>query len=455
MYPRNMGDNQAFREDFLNVQAVTDNGGTIAGAPIFSSVSGVTLDGIADRIDYDIENIINQVIGTIRIIANIDADDENSHVPMSIGASGTVTTFFINYNMSTNVLRAGLAVDNTTQWTWESEASWTDDKIGVNTEITIVQDGTEPKIYINGVENTNGSFTTSLDKTKWFVDLRDATGPATTLTIGNYSDTSSLWFAGKVKTLEFFDSVWTADEALDAFENDTYSEVDFGKAIVYLPMISQYNDGSQKTVNKGTLSDSIVVGDGSTASTFPTAIGIPPRSFDFDGGDYLKDVTANFQSSDTEGTIIALLKTNVIGTNSIFSSADEADTIRFFSFSTDSVTNVLRVDQRNGDTQDTVKGTTVINPGQWYVVTLTSSGVAYKLFVDENEEEISVTSGANSGDWLADTDNRDNSVWGALIRSSISTQLDGQMKDGLYFDFELTPRQIRWVVQKLKSTFNL
>lgn len=134
----------------------------------------------------------------------------------------------------------------------------------------------------------------------------------------------------------------------------------------------------------------------------------------FDGDDKIKKAIANFRSGDSQGTIVAWHKGT--GSGDLFSSADEATSGYFFEFQLNS--GYLRVLQRNNDATDTLlASSTLTNDNAWHCSFLCSSGTAWSMFVDEGAAEaMTIQVGSNTGDWFADTGNRDNIIVGALNR---------------------------------------
>jgi hypothetical protein len=148
----------------------------------------------------------------------------------------------------------------------------------------------------------------------------------------------------------------------------------------------------------------------------------------YDGNsDYDRVAIANFRSSDSAGTIEAWIKMDTLtGNVPILASSDEASTTRYVQFYVASAGN-LSVYQRDNDTADTVRGGTTLVTGRWYHVVVTSTGSVYALYVDGAAETPSVVTGANNGDWFADTSARDNVTIGGLLRTSLAGAFDGQI----------------------------
>jgi hypothetical protein len=157
----------------------------------------------------------------------------------------------------------------------------------------------------------------------------------------------------------------------------------------------------------------------------------------FDGTAYIKNSTADWRSGDSQGAIGVIFKyTDISTVRTLFSSADEASTTRVLVFDINT-SGQIRVNQRNNDTLDNVRGATAVNDGKFHLAFLTSTGTAWEIVLDGVAEGLTITGGANSGDWFADTANRDNFSIGARITSAISSYCLGQI--GLVVVYSVAP----------------
>jgi hypothetical protein len=167
----------------------------------------------------------------------------------------------------------------------------------------------------------------------------------------------------------------------------------------------------------------------------------------FDGvDDYCKSALADFRGSDSQGTISLWYKSNIDGTaQRPFASADEATNTRYFSIVVTG-TDYISVYQRDNDTLDIVRGGTTLLADKWYHVVLISNGSAYSIYLDGEAESLTVASGANNGDWFADTNNRDNVTIGAMeYNAGLANPFDGQICNvEVYSD----AKDSDWVAQK-------
>ena len=88
-----------------------------------------------------------------------------------------------------------------------------------------------------------------------------------------------------------------------------------------------------------------------------------------------------------------------------------------------------------------VGGTTDINDGQWHHAVLTSDGSAYKIYLDGKEESLTVSSGANNGNWWGDISGID--LWTIGIHDRTTDIFYGSMADLKIFDATLTEAQVQ------------
>jgi sulfur carrier protein ThiS len=188
--------------------------------------------------------------------------------------------------------------------------------------------------------------------------------------------------------------------------------------------------------------------DWSRAADDLTAIGSPTyrpvAGVTLDGlSQYLRRAEAGWNDDDEDGMITALVRVDAIGAaQTIFASADEATDVRYFKLSINA-SGKLELSQRNNDTADVVEGGTVLVADAWYHVAATVDASGWHLYVDGVEESLTTTSGTNSGEWLADVDDRDNVLVGALRRTTVTDYLDGDVKDVRYYsERRLTDAQV-------------
>ena len=167
------------------------------------------------------------------------------------------------------------------------------------------------------------------------------------------------------------------------------------------------------------------------------------KTIKFNGIDeYLLKTVSGFRGSDSAGSISFWMKTPIGVAADIFSSADQGGATTYLFLQVDAAGSIL-VSQRNNDTADTVAGNTVLEANQWYHVVVTSSGTAYKIYINSIEDTpYTVSSGANSGDWFAETPNRDNVTIGVLKRNTVAGYYNGAVRELIVWDIELSSLQV-------------
>lgn len=441
--PRNLGDHKIFSEDFLSPQSVHENGGIIVGAPTISN--GASLNG-SSYINYPSKNQFSDGSSDkpFTVVAEITMNDATNFIIAGryfdtssrewvFGVGGGDQLYLICYDESTE----GYIARRYSETLTAQEGT----RIHVVATYSGSQSHTGIKLYLNGgqVDNTNissGSYNGMELLTGGFQ-----------VGYGN-----GLYADGVIHRLDTYNGEWTAEEVLDDYQQDTYQELDSSVAILDLPMISQYADasGNQRTRNIGSYSTEFGVGDLTTSGTFPAVVTDPIRAFDFDGAaQYLKESVADWQGSDTQGTIMAwILLRNSGYNNTILASCDEGSSTKYLWFRINS-NGKISIAQRDNDTADEVVGDTVLSLYQLHFVAVTTNGSRYKLYLNGQDDGATATSGSNGGDWFADTSDRDNVTIGVAQRQAgFSLYHDGLMTKPSYRDFELTPRQIRWFYEK-------
>jgi len=196
-------------------------------------------------------------------------------------------------------------------------------------------------------------------------------------------------------------------------------------------------------VTKGSAKDASSAGDDMTA--------VGGVEFQKDGAEfngitgYLRRAEADWRSADSVGTIEAWIYRDVSGANHvIFSSSDEAGPNKHIEFYVSS-TNLLTIANNNASGADSVEGSTVINANEYYHVVVISNGSSYLMYVNNNPETLNVVSGSNNGDWMADTEDRDNIIIGALKRNSTSAYFNGEIKIVNYYS---SAKSASWVSER-------
>jgi hypothetical protein len=295
--------------------------------------------------------------------------------------------------------------------------------IGKFQHVCVVRESNVMKIYLDA----------TLDAT-----TGDATGQSVDTTtnpvIGARSFSSATnFFDGRIADLRIYTEAKTADEVKTAFE-------------------AGVPDSSLVLSMQGDITDESVYGLAFT----PQADAIVGAGYELDGtGDYLLNSTADWRSGDSVGTIMAWIKLDAVGGNyAILASADTATTAYTFSFQVTALgTARLAVFQSNNDTADLVYGSTTLAVGTWVHAALVSDGSAWSLYHNGRVESLTVNSGANTGDWFADTTNRDNVTLGGLLRSSLINVFCGTIDDVRVFNRTLSADEIATIYDNTEGKY--
>lgn len=149
----------------------------------------------------------------------------------------------------------------------------------------------------------------------------------------------------------------------------------------------------------------------------------------FDGADYLQEIVSAFRGSDTAGEIFILCRPDADEAAAImaaFSSSDNAGTNRYMMFTHRFSLEYWEYYQINADTQDRLAAATAATmyraPSNcWLLLHIRSDGSTIVIESHNAPITLSAASGANNGDWLGDTANRDDVCIGARVPSSGAT----------------------------------
>ena len=141
---------------------------------------------------------------------------------------------------------------------------------------------------------------------------------------------------------------------------------------------------------------------------------------EYDGGDYASVAFARWRDWDTDGTILGWIQTiYAAGDQTIFATSDNASDTNFLQLRIVQTTGFLEIVQRDGGALNQITGDVACNDGAWHHCVVTGDMAAWILYVDGVVQGLTVTSGANTGNWFtAIFDIRDNISVGAWINNS-------------------------------------
>ena len=151
-------------------------------------------------------------------------------------------------------------------------------------------------------------------------------------------------------------------------------------------------------------------------------------SITFDGSDDLLKLSSSYLSG-TEGVLWAVIyPTSFSGNPRVISSSDEGTSSSRLDFSCKASGNQFRVRQvSSNDTADDIRGSTTLSTSTLYIIIVRSDGSDYFMRINGADETITVSAGANSGDWFGDTAIRDNVVLGALQHTGTGQYFVGRI----------------------------
>jgi len=152
-------------------------------------------------------------------------------------------------------------------------------------------------------------------------------------------------------------------------------------------------------------------------------------ALDFDGG-ATNIVYAN-ASPTSSGTVMAWINLDAVSVETIFSFTDLSDSAAGMLF--DVVAGRARIYHLTGGGSGTNRiyaNTTTITTGSWFHVAFVSTGTAYKIYVNGNDETLDVSTGADDGAWGSDMSITQDTIGvGAQKRSSgTSGVADGRIR---------------------------
>lgn len=113
----------------------------------------------------------------------------------------------------------------------------------------------------------------------------------------------------------------------------------------------------------------------------------------------------------------------------------------------------MSVWQKNNDTSDDIRGNSAISAGVVYCDVWTSSGTAYTMRKNGAAQTLTVTGGANNGDWFGDTPNRDNVVIGGARWNAEGHPFKGAIAEILVYTPNLSDADVSRVEAYLATRY--
>ena len=181
-------------------------------------------------------------------------------------------------------------------------------------------------------------------------------------------------------------------------------------------------------------------------------------SINFDGNDGLYIATNNWLSAATNGTLNAwIYPTANADYQSVFSSSAESRNDRYFIFARyiSGGTPRMLVATRNASSTDwrrTPAGS-ITDVDTWYMVTLTSNGTAWQIYINGIIQTLESATGSNNGNWLGDIDSRQNISIGFRRQTVDQWQFTGHISDNAIFSTTFTSNQVYQLYLDTKDTY--
>lgn len=157
----------------------------------------------------------------------------------------------------------------------------------------------------------------------------------------------------------------------------------------------------------GSMSDLTGNGNNGTASGVVTSadrLGTTSEAINFNSADdYIKVSNPSF-INDSKGTFAAWVKFDDLGhTQYVGSAGTVASNENYISLlRLDGTDHTIGIYQREtGQPANFLNGNKIIQTGKYYHLVMVSDGSKWRIYIDGNEETLSVTSGVNNGKWLS------------------------------------------------------
>lgn len=203
------------------IDRVGGNDGTVVGATQGAAGKVGTayiFDGIDDFVNIDtaVNDLSSTTIGTwAGWVKPVDATPTDAERIISFADKDANEVIHILF-LTTGQLRGQTNVGGATRWILQTDSAPFSDNTW--THVAIVQDGTEPVLYVDGVAVAQ-TFTTSTDKTAWFSD-------AAGIDNGRIGDTNfnnngeARHFNGSIDEVHIWNRALTADEITELFTKE-------------------------------------------------------------------------------------------------------------------------------------------------------------------------------------------------------------------------------------------
>jgi len=167
------------------------------------------------------------------------------------------------------------------------------------------------------------------------------------------------------------------------------------------------------------------------------------------------NATADWLSGDSTGTIVLLCQLGSLEANKImFATSDEGATTRFIKLWS-GLDGLIRISQRNADTEDLLVGDTVVGTEQTILIIVRSDNSDFFMRVNGVDQTLTAATGSNTGDWFDSVSARDNFTLGGWKTTSETGHIWMQAAALLVFGENVTGANLTLLENYMKSRYLL
>lgn len=431
-YPQRLSESVIFRENLINDDYVSSNGGVKTGDPVIDN--GATLNGSTQFIELPTLALNGQdeIVMVVRFNPDLAYDADERIALFSTDDQDFYA--YKNNNAGSNALVyrfGGVTLGNVSEGTYGQY--W---NVGEENLLIFSSNGSSTNGYLNG----NKILTN--DPTAWTPMYT-----STEVSIGRLGPTP-WYFTGKYLGVDVLNRHLTDQEALDIYNKNTFTSIDVSKNELSLNLRSYYNNGSfNVTENIGNAGD-VYWGDGAGAGE-PTLL--EDNGVDFSSGNvYLKKpVPISLDSVNDKLTVGCLVYLNNNTSTQAFMENEEN---WLFSYVNTFGIGLQMNDGGGAYHSYSLGGTPPV--GKWCYLTAVYDGSAgasgFKSYID-GVEQTSALSNWDGGI----TNNSTSLALGIRATTYSSSALDGKMKFPFVKKAALTPTQIKELSNNAFARLNI
>ena len=233
----------------------------------------------------------------------------------------------------------------------------------------------------------------------------------------------------EVEISAYYEGAWHIVVAKSAITEGQYTTKEFSQIVFASKIrIRWYNDnGSTRWLSVYEIDYNLLNWITATVTDIPSGesdiVVTTWPALSYNGTQYLVNSTPNFRSADSQGAIESwFIDDNPGVAEHLFSTSDHAGAAHYISLGIGAGDVVFW--QHTEDLSDNMLGTSNVSDGNWHHVVFNSDGSTYTCFLDGEVEELSVDTGANTGDWFAECVDRDSITIGVFKYSSLAGYTD-------------------------------